>query len=51
LREEIRCLPELRKLEAKIETLTALLGQRSDAPEKGADIVDLPDWRKRTDVA
>jgi hypothetical protein len=39
------------KLEAKIETLTALLGQRPGAPGKSADVIDLLDWRKRTDVA
>ena len=36
------------KLEAQIEILVALLGKSANfADSKAADIVDLPDWRKR----
>jgi len=42
------------KLETQVEMLLALFGKSGKLPgldAKAADVIDLPDWRKRTDAA
>jgi hypothetical protein len=42
---------KITKLEGKVDALLTLLGQRAEDQFKSGLIIDLPDWRKRTDAA
>jgi hypothetical protein len=42
---------EVVELRAKLDMLVAMLGKSNKLLDSKADVIDLPDWRKRSDVA